>query len=73
MANDLLNELNRNLANAEEIGNVEWAAALKKRIAELEKPVKAPVKAPVESKSVSAEPAVNKATAKKTAKKVSKK
>lgn len=47
MANDLLNELNRNLANAEEIGNVEWAKALKKRIADLEKPAPAPKPAAV--------------------------
>lgn len=65
MANDLLNELNRNLANAEEIGNVEWATALKARIAELEKP------APVAPKP--AAPAPVKKAAKKTAKKASKK
>lgn len=42
MANDLLNELNRNLKSAEEVGDKEWAKRLKARIAELEKPVKAP-------------------------------
>lgn len=66
MANDLLNELNRNLANAEEVGNAEWAAALKKRITQLEK---AP--APAVAPTPAAAPAVKK-TAKKTAKKASK-
>lgn len=61
MANDLLNELNRNLANAEEIGNVEWAKALKKRIADLEKPTPA-------SKPAAAPAAAKKAPAKKTKK-----
>lgn len=37
MADDLLNELNRNLKSAEELGNDEWAKALKKRISKLQK------------------------------------
>lgn len=37
MANDLLNELNRNLKSAEEVGDAEWTKRLKKRIAQLEK------------------------------------
>lgn len=67
MANDLLNELNRNLANAEEVGNEEWATALKVRIAELGKAAKAP--APAASK---AEPVTKAAAPKKAAKKAKK-
>lgn len=37
MADQLLNELNRNLKSAEEVGDKEWAKRLKARIAKLEK------------------------------------
>lgn len=68
MANDLLNELNRNLANAEEIGNAGWATALKKRIAQLEKSPAAAAPSPSTST-----PVVKKSTARKTVKKAVKK
>lgn len=71
MANDLLNELNRNLANAEEVGNAEWAAALKKRIAQVEKAPAAEVPTVVlEEGGIKS---LGKTAAKKTAKKASKK
>lgn len=49
MANDLLNELNRNLKSAEEVGDKEWAKRLKARIAKLEKAVEPRAPAPKES------------------------
>lgn len=62
----LINELKRNLANAEETGNQEWAAALKVRIAQLEKPVKAAAPAPAaETKPAAAKPAAKKTARKK--------
>lgn len=60
MANDLLNELNRNLKSAAEVGDEEWAKRLKKRIAQLEKADAKPEPAPKPESTVANLAAPNK-------------